>query len=377
MEVSKLHNLTYDINRYEGDNSFVKELNLLYSSFNQLRSNPNNQVRTTYNNARKEVIEKLRLSAINNITPSYKKILEDIGGNKYVGDEFANAIESALKIEDFNIANASQNLKKLIDDRNKFFNTIRSLNLNLGELGVSFHFWGYEKYELGILVPKNITNHHRVPDVTKHLNKWNKILKDINEITGQGADDINISFQDVGTLHYFFDCPEITVTVIVTCIERVSALYKKILEIRKLRAELKKYDFPKSDQSNIEKHESSIIEKEINEITEGIFKNQAKKKFEGGRRNELKNALRLHLKWIAKQIDNGEVVEVNPPELSKPKKKEDESEAQHKKEIEKIEKKQKQIDLLVKRLNIANEVTKGANEVFKYLKSGEDEQKVN
>lgn len=374
MEVTKLHNLTYDIGHYDDSEELRKELAKLLATFNQLKSSPaHKQYQANYQSAKESVIASLGDSSITDLTPSYQKILDKIGGKKYVGNEFLEAIQSTLKIEDFNTADVSANLKKLIDERNQFFDSIKQLNTSFKQLNIGYHYWTTNKLELGILVPKKITDNHEIPDVTKHLNRWNRILKDVNEIIGQGSDDIKITFQDIGSLHYFFDCPEVTVTAIVTCIERLSALYKKILEIRKLRSELKKYDFPKKEQKSIEKHESTTIEKEINSITEGLFKEQAKKRFEGGRRNELKNALKLHLKWIAKQMDDGEIVEVNPPKLAKPEKAENESESAHKKKISAINKQQKKIDLLVSKVNIANDVVKGGEQIFKFLKSGEEE----
>lgn len=375
MEITKLYNLTDEIVLNEGTAKFDESFNKIVNSLNTLKSNPNNPtVLEQFQKDKDLLIKSLRNSSLNVLTPSNLKIAQEIGADKYFGVTLAESIDNVLSINNFNISAVVTEFNKLKTEREKYISNLKSLNDIFKSFGLDMHWWSDKsKFEIGLLIPSGLTDDNEIPKVTKHLNKWNQIIKDFNEITGHDSQDTKIVFQDIGSLEYFFQSPELTATAIITGIERLAALYKKILEIRKIRQDLKKYDFPKKDQNAAAKHESEVSEKEIKSITDDIFKNHGRKRFEGARRNELKNALNLHLKWIAKQIDKGEIVEINTPEIVEPEQNEL-SDEDFLKEKEKYEIDKARIDLLKSKANLFTEITGTAKEVFKYLKSPDEEE---
>jgi len=375
MEVTKLYNITDEIVRSEGTAKFDQLFKKIVSSLNTLKSNPNNPtVLKQFEDNREILLQNLRSSKLNRLTPSNIKITKEIGADKYFGSILAENIENILSINNFNISAVATEFNKLKTERDNYISNLKSLNEIFDSFNLDMHWWSDKhKFEIGLLIPSKITSENEIPKVAKHLNKWNQIIKDVNEITGKDSSDIKIAFQDIGSLEYFFQSPEITATAIITGVERLTALYKKILEIRKIRNDLKKYDFPKKDQNAAMKHESDVSEKEIKSITEDLFKEYGKKRFEGNRRNEMKNALSLHLRWIAKQIDEGEIIEVNTPEIKAPKQNE-KSDDIYAQEIEQYEIDKARIDLLKSKANLFSEITGATKKVFKYLQSPDEEE---
>jgi len=375
MEATKLYNLTDEIVRCEGTTKFDESFQMIMKSLESLRSNPNNSnVLEQFRKDKELLIKNLNDSNLNNLTPSNLRIAQEIGAVKYFGVTLAESIDKVLSINNFNMSAVVAEFNKLKTERDKYFSSLKSLNDIFESFDLDMHWWSDKsKFEIGLLIPSGITEDNTVPRVTKHLNKWNQIIKDFNEITGHGSEDTKIVFQDIGSLEYFFQSPELTATAIVTGIERLTTLYKRILEIRKIRQDLKKYDFPEKDQNAAAKHEAEVSEKEIKSITEEIFKEHGQKRFEGTRRNELKNALSLHLKWIAKQIDKGEIVEINTPEIKEPEQNEM-SEDDFAKAKEKYESDKARIDLLRSKANLFTEITGATKAVFKYLDSPDEEE---
>ena len=375
MEVTKLYNITDEIVRREGTSKFDDLFSKIITSLNTLQSNPNNPaVLEQFHKDKGSLLKNLRESDLNNMTPSCVKIAQEIGAEIYYGVTMADTIESVLSINNFNISAVVTEFNSLKTERDKYFENLKSLNSIFESFDLEMHWWSdMSKYEVGILMPKTLTDGNEVPKVTKHLNKWNQIIKDINEITGNESRDVTIAFQDIGSLEYFFQSPELTATALITGVERIAALYKKILEIRKIRQDLKKYDFPKKDQEAAASHESEVSEKEITSITEEIISEYGKKRFEGGRRNELKNALNLHLIWIARQIDKGEVVEIITPEVSPPQQKDLSDEEFSKLKI-KYDSDKAKVELFKSKANIFSEISGSKNDVFRYLKSPDDEE---
>jgi hypothetical protein len=93
--------------------------------------------------------------------------------------------------------------------------------------------------------------------------------------------------------------------------------------------------------------------------------------------NELKIAVNGHIRYIAKSIDKGIVIEINTPEIEEPEILEAEETEENKKEKGKAEKEHKEklakIETVKKSLQVVKEVTGLGTDVFKYLTSGTED----
>ncbi len=247
------------------------------------------------------------------------------------------------------------------------------------KLGFSPHFYDDETYEIGLLLPTKLTD-NRVTTVTKELQQWNTIVKTFREITGQGAEDSKISLVNNGSLEFFFTDSHAVALCISVIIERVCALYKKILEIREVREKLKQLGGPKQEQNEIAKFEKETIDKEIEQIGGDIFERFVTQKIDKGRLNELKIAVNGHIRYVAKAIDKGIVIEINTPEISEPEILEAPETDENKKEKLKAEKEHKErlakLDVVKKSVQIIKDVTGLGGDVFKYLTAGPEEKEL-
>ena len=97
-------------------------------------------------------------------------------------------------------------------------------------------------------------------------------------------------------------------------VERIVALYKKILEIRKLHGELLKQGMTKKELNVITKRANSTMEKGIAKLVKELITTYYKNNDEG-RRHELSIDLSYSLNKIARRIDKGYNIEVRvkPP----------------------------------------------------------------
>ena len=101
-------------------------------------------------------------------------------------------------------------------------------------------------------------------------------------------------------------------------IERVVALYKQLLEIRKLRLEIKKQGVPDDQTTGIENYANQLMETGIEKIAVEVV-NEHHKKDDKGRKNELTNAVRISLRKVANRIDHGFNLEVRVEPIVKEK----------------------------------------------------------
>ncbi len=73
---------------------------------------------------------------------------------------------------------------------------------------------------------------------------------------------------------------------------------------------------PQQEQKDIEKHEKDLLQKKSDALTESIINSS---NIEAGRKNELKTNIKIGIRFIAKSLDEGVVIEIIPPYVSEPK----------------------------------------------------------
>ncbi len=101
--------------------------------------------------------------------------------------------------------------------------------------------------------------------------------------------------------------------VVSEVLEKIIDNYKKILEIKKLRNELKAAGVADKDTKGIEQHANNSMEIEITLLTNEIIANSPIK--DNSRKNELRNGVTIALNKIANRIDCGFNIEIRVKEL--------------------------------------------------------------
>ena len=101
---------------------------------------------------------------------------------------------------------------------------------------------------------------------------------------------------------------------IATAVDKLLDLYKKFLEVKRLRAEMKKQGLTDEDLQGVTKRYHTMMEKGIEQITIEVFETYYKGN-DAGRENELKNGVRISLNKLANRIDRGFNIEVRVASL--------------------------------------------------------------
>ena len=111
--------------------------------------------------------------------------------------------------------------------------------------------------------------------------------------------------------------------------EHIVNLYKTLLEIKKLKAGLKKQGLKDEAMTGITEYATSVmsngIEKLTIEIVDGYYEGN-----DGNRKNELTNAVRISLNRLANRIDQGFNIEVRAEPPEEPEEEDGEDEEQKK-----------------------------------------------
>ncbi len=158
--------------------------------------------------------------------------------------------------------------------------------------------------------------------------------------------------------------------------ERIVKLYKNIIDIRAAKDKLKELGVSKSEQKNVDKQEKEFFNKEIDKISLDLVKEFAVKEIETGRINELKISMKGHVLYIAKSIDKGLTIEINPPEITAPALSKDTDSEDKKAETKELrsnyERTLKQIEIVQKSMDVVKTIGKTGVDLVKLITSSEE-----
>jgi hypothetical protein len=367
MDASKLRNILIDLQPSE-----VDEINLKLTG---LSSSLNSSIPSKISESIAEIKQLFDDDIINDYVPSNIKILKKIDALKFFGNTGFNTIEAILNENLYNISLTVDGLNKYISERKEFLELIKLTSDSLKKLNVEAHYSNIS-FEVGILMPKEVT-YNKITTITKELNKWDKVIRTIKELDGQLVEDTEINFLNNGSLEFFIQSATEVAVCLSFIIDRVIKIYAKIVEIRNAKNKLKELGgLLPSEQKTIEKQEKEILNKEFDKIVQDLIKNYASKEIEKGRLNELKVAVKGHVIYIAKSIDNGMIIEINPPELAVPVESK-ETDSQEKKDEElklknNYDKTLKQINIVQEAMGSMKLIGNTGLELMKYLTEGEE-----
>ncbi len=363
MEVSKLYNVILDITNENLNTNATNLLNELTTGIAQNQA----QVIT---NAMSRLEENLSHSVFNVYPPSNFKILIEIGAEKYVGVALLNHIKNLLTTNTFNVNQIVTDLGNFNQQRQTYLNSLSALKDNFKNLGFKPHFYRDEIYEVGVLLPAQYT-HDKIATISKELQQWDKIIKSFKELLGEESADTKLSLVNNGSFEFYIQHGPTMALCFVMTLDRLAALYKKVIEIRDARTKLKSLGAPTPELNAVTKYEKELIDAEIDDIALKLIDQFASKKIADPRLNEIKIVIKDRVKYLAKSIGNGIVIEINPPELEEPDILKEPDSEENKKDKQKAQKdyeeKLARLEIIKKSLELTKEIAAAGKDVFKLL----------
>lgn len=299
MEISKLLNVLTDILNEEENYDFQ---NKIVSLKNSIQNSQEKEIE----NLKQELFEDLKHSIINQFVKSDLKILEEIKGTIFWGNFCKIKLDEIINKP----YGREENFVKFIDDRNQFIEKNRILKKTLEQNDFKCHFHSEEsEYELGFLIPNQITD---LEQIKKEIDFLDKFLKDIKEISNEERTN-KITLLNNGSWEIFIGIGS-GVLLILTIIEKILAVIKQIEDIGRIRQE-KVILNNKKILTELDRQEKEIWNESIEEISKKVIK-----EFNGKeeRKNELENSICINLKKLLIKFKEGFFIEIKKPRLEKP-----------------------------------------------------------
>ena len=248
---------------------------------------------------------------------SFKHIISDTGGDKYVGSGLEQSLREILEKQSMTPADMLVSLQKFRTQFGAYVAAITEIADQLDGLGVEYEELAPDEFEFGAMFPKELVG-KSIVDIQGELEHLNRLFKTLNEMMGKGATSPNIRNISSSWWQFFLELDAQQIAAITFAIERVVALHKSNLEILKLKRD--------ATNSNLGQDVVDLIDKKIQEKLKagmvGIAK-EVRAQFQNnqdvGRLNELETQLRMELVHMAQRINQGSAYEIRAGLSVKPK----------------------------------------------------------
>lgn len=309
MNTSKLHVIAKSLREELKRSGTVKTLQQAVKALEQLTAQPqqaNNQQQLT--NSLNQLYQKLEESPVDNYSPAWRDAMEEMGISREFGKTLMDDIKGIFERNQITYQVALQELKELHQKIQQTENHLNGLVQSLEYFGVGEDELEKDECEIGVIIPRNYVENN-LKNFGEELVDLEKTLIVFSELATGSRVPLQVRTISSSELSVFLEyIPQIGACIAVA-VERIVALYKKILEIKKLKADLVKNEVPDEKLQGIDEYAESIFDPQLKEIADELIENYAKR-IEKKRKNELKIELRHALGKLANRIDRGFNIEL-------------------------------------------------------------------
>lgn len=332
MNAERLHAICVEIKHAIGSVGLVKLTNQLVTNLERVVNNPNdpNQQQSLSIQLDK-LYNALTDFPTDEFSPAWRQALDELGGTDILGERLKDRVKLILERNQITPATALQEIQQILKELQDFDNAINNVINGFQHLGIGAEELEPGECELGVLVPREAV-HNNIKEFSEELKDLNLIFETFSELASGERETFKIKNLSSSDLTIFLETIPLVAACIAHAVERIVTIYKTLLEIKKLKGDLKKQGLKEEDMKGISKHANSLMKNEIEKLAIEIVEEYYRKN-DGGRKNELTNAVTLSLNKLANRVDQGFNIEVRAEPLE-----EISEEAQESEEGQKIRK---------------------------------------
>lgn len=248
-------------------------------------------------------------------SPAWRQILSEIGGSDLFGAKLKETVETVIGRNQMTPAVGLEELEKVLARLEEFSTALESAASSLSTLQIGHEQLAPGECEIGLLIPRRAVK-NQLMGFADELQEIGFILRTFSEVATGKPDDLVIRTISSSDLLLYLQAGVPYAACVAVAIERIVELYKKLLEIRKLRLEMEKLGVPEKNVAEVGDFANGLMEEGIAKVSGEIMQKYYKGK-DGERKNELANGVSISLNKIANRIDAGYNLEVRVEPLAK------------------------------------------------------------
>ncbi len=303
MHVGRLHAALERIKKEYVDKNILELLSQLQAALQQSVSQPTPDTAKTFKTQYSEVLKVLSQSDVNTVTPTQRMIFDDIGASQNIGNGLLSRIKKLISSNQIVPANALSELNEVIQGLTTYLGSITNIISEFEALEIEYDELRPGEFEGGISIPRDVIE-PSLEDLSKEFASIDTFVKTIKEIVGDEPTSVGVKTITSTEWQIFIEYIPEAAACAALAIERIVALYKNHLEIRKLKMDMEQKELPETVTKPMQEYIDGIVKEKLREIGEEVV-DAYYKQDDDGRKNELKNKLTRSLRYVAKRIDHG------------------------------------------------------------------------
>lgn len=304
MNVEKLNSLAYDLVEENKKLKYVTKFQTALGSLQNVINQPQQaQHQTNLTKQLDDLKTSLSKSLVNALSPAWYQVLVELEIDDVFGDRLYDSIYRILSSNQITPAKAKTDLDLLFNKLNSKMTAFTSVVSGFESLEIGYDELDEGESEIGVLIPRDY--------IKNDLGKLGDEIKELTFIFNNYSELIVGKKESFQIRNLSTSEPLITIGAITAIAAGVAKTvgwlidsYKKFLEIKKLKAELKKQGLSDENLQGITDHSNGFMEKAIKGIVAKMA-NEYNGNGDENRKNELLNGVRISLNKIANRIDRG------------------------------------------------------------------------
>lgn len=310
MNAERLHSIGVAIKEELAQTDLLANLQLLSSALVQQVNQPG---QPQYQQEVARVLAALNdgaaQSSAPNYSPTWQQVLDEIGATSLLAPAVYERVAAIFARNQITPSIASTEVEALRTAVQIFAAAIDQLVASLVVLKIGREELDPGECEVGVLVPRGFVD-NRLDKFSEELKEIDKIFGVFEELCTGSRPSPEIRSISSTDLSIFLDVSPLVGASVAVAIERIVEMYKKLLEIRKLKGELVKQGVEASALKGIETHATKGMDEGIGKLVEELIDEFGAALKSKERKHEIQIELKFALKKIATRIDRGFNIEV-------------------------------------------------------------------
>lgn len=263
-----------------------------------------------------QAAEKLRDS----ITPSISGAIADMGGGEFFDPEIADKVKSSISQNAMTPSVARDFVQDLALRRTTFLQTVKGMLQGLERLNIKQSQLAPGQADVSFMIPRDLFEND-VAALAKEMIFISRLIQDLSEgVTGtQEKAQLESLSSSIPTISV--EASATVLNVIAKIVNLFLDTWEKIKKIRKIRDDLAEVGIKGTASEELNEQVNTTVEEIIEQSTELVLVGY---KGDGGRKNELRNAVSTDVRRLFGQIERGLTVEFR----AEPKSGDDEEQSQ-------------------------------------------------
>ncbi len=313
MNTTKLHIIAKALNKEMarvGSVSLVNQaMQALQNQINQPQQ-PNHQQQLS--NHLTNLYKKLEDSPVDDFSPAWRDAMEELSVSEEFGEKLEARVRGIFERNQITPQTALEEMKKLHENLSGTETQLTGLVSGLEYFGVGEDELETDECEVGIIIPRAYVKDN-LKAFGAELIEIEKSLLVFSELATGKREPLEIRQISSSELSVFLDyIPEIGACIAIA-VERIVALYKQLLEIKKLKKDLVAQEVPEDKLTGIEEYAASIVSPKLDELANDLMEKYGDH-LDPARKNEVSIEVRRSLNKIANRIDRGFNIELRVSE---------------------------------------------------------------